>query len=407
MEKSRAEDKLEKHLKFANEERTDLRRRIELEVEEGHVLRGQCKSLTAQMENMISLDKVDMMKQQLRDFLEVMSELQREVISTLCKRRDALDVSDSLQEDQNLGALLGADQPLQALTEERNVKGFLEHWVAGKLDPGGEAAAAEAVMDPLNRFGSGCQDGFRMIELINTLSPGSLNVDRVPPASSGEAGGEAARVQGGATVQSFKDSGFADRARAVSDHVGNMLGGKLVSTTDLQAGGEQALALVAAALFLRFPQIKTHSPLVAKSLATLKEHTKNISENVGRLIQLSSNADGRHGKQPSQSPIGDDTYFAVRLDAARSFQSVYSRTTKLVGEAEEERARLIRRLREERKAWAAVYTNVSNFVVSSLARKFSTVDEALMSLQCGGEDQSKKSLQQPREETPEAPGAVS
>ena len=65
-----------------------------------------------------------MMKQQLRDFLEVMSELQREVISTLCKRRDALDVSDSLQEDQNLGALLGADQPLQASRRRETLQGF-------------------------------------------------------------------------------------------------------------------------------------------------------------------------------------------------------------------------------------------------------------------------------------------
>ena len=45
---------------------------------------------------------------------------------------------------QNLGVLLGSNESLYTMTDPRNVKGFLERWAAGKIDPGGEEAAAEA-----------------------------------------------------------------------------------------------------------------------------------------------------------------------------------------------------------------------------------------------------------------------
>ena len=136
---------MEAHVKHANAERMDLRRRIENEVEEGISLRSTVHRLTTQMESMVSLQTVQATSQQLADLVEITREMQRELITNICKRRDALDISNTLLNDEkNLGVLLGSNESLYTMTDPRNVKGFLERWAAGKIDPGGEEAAAEA-----------------------------------------------------------------------------------------------------------------------------------------------------------------------------------------------------------------------------------------------------------------------
>ena len=73
----------------------------------------------------------------------------------------------------------------QALTEEGRLQSFLERWVAGKIDPGGESAAARASEDKMYRFGYDWRDCMNLIELFNTCAPGTLKPCRAAKDSQG------------------------------------------------------------------------------------------------------------------------------------------------------------------------------------------------------------------------------
>jgi len=242
------------------------------------------------------MDKVKQMQQQMADLVDLTGELQKELIHNLSLRRDGLLLQQSaIQEDKNLGVLLRPNEGLQvtvaatkhlssasrllppaarkayldstrasalasdtwvwwqALTENKDLQTFLERWVAGKIDPGGESAAARASEDKMYRFGYEWRDCLNLIQLFHTCAPGSLKPFRAEKDLQ-----EAEVVkskQAGEGPEDMRLLSVAERANAVASHVEVLVGGEVVSSIEIQNGSQNAVTLIAASLFLSYPQV--------------------------------------------------------------------------------------------------------------------------------------------------------
>lgn len=141
----------------------------------------------------------------------------------------------------------------QALTEEGRLQSFLERWVAGKIDPGGESAAARASEDKMYRFGYDWRDCMNLIELFNTCAPGTLKPCRA--AKDSQEAQVVGNEEGGEVAGDVRFLGLAERANAVAAHIEGVVGGELVSSIEIQNGSQNAVTLIAASLFLRYPQV--------------------------------------------------------------------------------------------------------------------------------------------------------
>lgn len=264
--------------------------------------------------------------------------MRKNITKALADIRKKLDVENNF----NIGALLKSEERLKSITEIGNVRGFLERWVAGKIDPGGEAAAAEASD---HAFGYEWRDCAKLSRLHRACAP---DVPESP--NGGDSGGKATAV-----------------ARYVEGVVGTS---SLVNPIDIQSGSEQAITQVAAAFFLTSPEIKSLSKPVQGHLQALETQLDALQQSSRRMVELG-------GEQASESDERDERFYKGRIEIARSFLSVYARASKTAGQAEVCTAQVISRLREENEAWIQVYRNVSDMTIRQLGRKLAGAQQAL------------------------------
>ena len=215
----RLEERLEAVSKYAESESADLRRRIALEVEQGHSLRTSLLQLQKDVGNMVPKTAVETMRGQLSDLVDLVhelqvdpsllscvasimrahgrlpmctsadtalempaltfdaisnlpsnavtlqGELQKNVEKTLANFREPVVDFDN---ENNVGALLKSEEGLKTVSEAANVRGFLERWVASKIDPSGEASAAEASD---REFGYDWRDCAKLSRLHRACAP--------------------------------------------------------------------------------------------------------------------------------------------------------------------------------------------------------------------------------------------
>ena len=200
VEMRRLQDKLDAQIKYTETQRAEMQKKIETETETGHSLRSRVINLQEALEKSISLDQVKKMQQQMADFVDVMRVLEKLVLDQLVQTCDTIIPSDTiLQEGKNLGVLVRDLEGLQTLSDAAGPKAFLERWVAGKIDAGGESAGAEAAEDARYKLGYEWRDCLNLIQLI-------LNCD---PTLVSEKMGE-----------NVKFMGPSERANAVATHIG-------------------------------------------------------------------------------------------------------------------------------------------------------------------------------------------
>jgi hypothetical protein len=128
--------------------------------------------------------------------------------------------------------------------------------VAGKIDPGGESAAARASEDKMYRFGYEWRDCLNLIQLFHTCAPGSLKPCRAGKDPQVEQEAEVVKSkQAGEGPEDMRLLSVAERANAVASHVEVLVGGEVVSSIEIQNGSQNAVTLIAASLFLSYPQV--------------------------------------------------------------------------------------------------------------------------------------------------------